>query len=319
MNALVTGGAGFIGSHLADRLLERDHRVVCVDNFLLGKKENLQAAVKNPKFALHNFDILEVEKLDKLFNSENFDIVFHLAANSDIRAGTKSTSLDLKLTFLTTYNVLECMRKHNVKKIVFTSSPAIYGYHKKPLQEDFTTRPESLYGAGKLASEAFIRAFAGLYEMQIWIFRLSNMVGERATHGLVFDLLKKMEAETKYLEVLGDGNQCKPYMYVQELMDCMFFVLENTDQQVNVFNVGPRDCTKVSEVVRILLEETGRQRQVIYTGGPRGWKGDICCYRYDTSKIESLGWKPKMNSTEAVRFAVDKMVQSLCQRMLQTT
>lgn len=307
MNVLVTGGAGFIGSHLVDKLLENGCKVVCVDNFILGKKENLQGPLKNPNFSLHNFDILEMDRLEELFSKESFDIVFHLAANSDIREGTKSTDRDLKLTFLTTYNVLECMRKHQVKKIVFTSTPAIYGYHDKPLREDSTMKPESLYGASKLASEAFIRAFSGLFGFQTWIFRLSNMVGERVTHGIILDFSKKIAKNAKELEVLGDGTQCKPYMYVQELIDCILFVIENSDEQVNVFNVGPKDCTRVSDIAKIFLEEKGVKRKVVYTGGPRGWNGDVHFYKYDPSKLEKLGWKPKMKSTEAVRFAVRKM------------
>lgn len=307
INSLVTGGAGFIGSHLVDRLLQENYQVVCVDNFILGKKENLREALKNPNFSLYNFDLLDMEKLNELFSKEKFHIVFHLAANSDIREGTKFTDKDLKLTFLTTYNVLECMRKHRVNKIVFTSSSGIYGYHNKPLKEESEMRPESLYGASKLASEAFIRAFSSLYDLQIWIFRLPNIVGERMTHGILFDFLRKIEKNPRELEVLGDGTQCKPYMYVLELIDCFLLVIENSDEQINVFNVGPKNCTKVTDIARILLNEMGEKLKIIYTGGSRGWKGDVPFYKYDSSKLEGLGWKPKMGSTEAVRFAIKKI------------
>jgi UDP-glucose 4-epimerase len=190
---LVTGGAGFIGSHLVDRLLANGYKVICVDNFLLGYEDHLKNALKSEHFELHNFDLLEMDKLDALFNEEKFDIVYHLAANSDIQAGIESTNRDLQLTFLLTYNVLECMRKHNVGKILFTSSPTIFGNHNVPLTEDLPMKPESLYGASKLASEAYIRGFSSLYNIQAWILRLSNMVGERTTHGILYDFINKVK------------------------------------------------------------------------------------------------------------------------------
>ena len=194
MKCLVTGGAGFIGSHLVDRLLEKGEEVVCVDNFLLGKKEHLENALKNENFELHNFDLLEIDKLDTLFKKENFDFVYHLAANSDIRAGIESTNRDLQLTFMVTYNVLECMRKYNVSKILFTSSPTIFGNHNVALTEDLSMKPESLYAASKLASEAYIWAFASLYDIRAWLLRLSNMVGERTTHGILYDFMNKIKS-----------------------------------------------------------------------------------------------------------------------------
>ena len=160
MKILVTGGAGFIGSHLVDRFLERNNRVVCVDNFILGRREHLKDAMENPNFSLHELDLLELDKLDELFNQENFDAVFHLAANSDIRAGTESTERDLKLTFMTSYHVLECMQRYDVKKILFASTGAIFGDREERLKEESVALPKSLYGASKLASEAFIYAFS---------------------------------------------------------------------------------------------------------------------------------------------------------------
>ncbi len=176
MKILVSGGAGFIGSHLVDRLLAKGDVVVCVDNFLLGKKKHLINAMKSNSFQLHKFDLLNLDKLDSLFKKEKFNMVFHLAANSDIKAGVESTKRDLQLTFLLTYNILECMRKYNVDKILFTSSPTIFGSHDLALTEDLPMKPESIYGASKLASEAYIRGFSSLYNIQGWILRLSNMV-----------------------------------------------------------------------------------------------------------------------------------------------
>lgn len=304
MKIMVTGGAGFIGSHLVDRLLEKGEEVVCVDNYLLGKEEHLASALENEKFQSHNFDLLDYEKLDALFKKEKFDMVFHLAANSDIRAGIESTRRDLELTFLLTYNVLECMHQHGVKKILFTSSPTVFGNHDVSLTEDLPMRPESLYGASKLASEAYIRAFSGLYGIQAWILRLSNMVGERITHGIIYDFMRKIKQNPDVLVVLGDGNQNKPYMYVHDLIDCMFFLLENSNQNVNDFNVGPKDGVKVSEIAEIFLDHFGEGHKLEYTGGKSGWKGDVPIYSHNSKKLNKLGWQPRHSSREAIEIAI---------------
>ena len=307
MNILVTGGAGFIGSHLVDRLLERGEKVVCVDNFLLGNKKHLSNALKNDNFKLFDFDLLQIQKLDDLFAREKFDFIYHLAANSDIQAGVKSTKRDLELTFLLTYNILECMRKYNVCKILFTSSPTVFGTHDVALNEDLPMRPESLYGASKLASEAFIRGFSSLYNIQAWVLRLSNMVGERATHGILFDFLKKVKENTEELIVLGDGNQNKPYMYVHELIDSMFFIISNAEEKFNSYNVGPKDGVSVSVIANLFLKYFGTGQNIKYTGGKIGWKGDVPYYSHDSKKLKILGWEPKLSSKEAVEEAIKKM------------
>jgi len=310
VTALVTGGAGFIGSHLVDHLLEAGYRVLCIDNFVLGKREHLEGAFKSPDFSLEEMDLLDFSSLDKLFSSKTIDIVFHLAANSDIREGTKSTDRDLQLTFMTTYNVLECMRRHQVSKIFFTSTPAIFGNHDEALSEHTSTRPESLYGASKLSAEAFIMAFSGLYDIQAWICRLSNIVGERSTHGIILDLLEKLKVDADELEVLGDGRQSKPYMYVSEIISAFMFILENSDEKLNVFNIGPRDSTSVAQIAEMVLEIAGDGQRIAYTGGSFGWKGDVPLYSYQPSKLEALGWPPPMSSTEAVLTAITRAVET---------
>jgi len=307
MNILVTGGAGFIGSHLVDRLLAKGEVVVCVDNLFLGKKQHLKDALKNENFKLCIFDLLDLNELDALFKKEKFDFVYHLAANSDIKAGIVSTNRDLQLTFLITYNILECMRKNNVGKILFTSSPTVFGIHNKSLTEDLPMKPESLYGASKLASEAYLRAFSSLYNIQTWILRLSNMVGERTTHGILFDFLEKVKNNSKELIVLGDGNQNKPYMYVQELIDIMFFIVENAQEQFNDFNVGPKDGVSVSVIAMLFLEKFGSGQKIKYTGGKTGWKGDIPFYSHNSIKLNTLGWEPALSSKDAVHKGINKM------------
>ena len=304
MKILVTGGAGFIGSHLVDRLLEKRQSVVCVDNLLLGRRDFLTNAMKNKNFTFYNFDLLDIDKLDKLFKEQQFDFIYHLAANSDIRAGVADTSTDLNLTFKLTYNILECMRVNKVNKILFTSSPTVFGDTDKPLTEDLPMKPESLYGASKLASEAYIRAFSSLYGFQSWMLRLSNMVGGRATHGILYDFVYKVQNNPNELIVLGDGKQCKPYMYVQELIDCIFFVVENATDQVNTFNVGPKDGARVSEIAKLFLKYFGKDHKIKYTGGKTGWKGDVPFYSHNSEKLNNLGWAPKLSSIEAVEKAV---------------
>jgi len=311
MNILVTGGAGFIGSHLVERILVKGESVVCVDNFLLGKKQHLKDALKNENFKLCIFDLLDLNELDALFKKEKFDFVYHLAANSDIQAGVESTNRDLQLTFLITYNILECMRKYNVGKILFTSSPTVFGIHDKSLTEDLPMKPESLYGASKLASEAYLRAFSSLYNIQTWILRLSNMVGERTTHGILFDFLEKIKNNSKELIVLGDGNQNKPYMYVHELIDSMFFIIKNAQERFNVFNVGPKDGVSVSVIAELFLEKFGSGQKIKYTGGKTGWKGDIPYYSHNSIKLNTLGWEPILSSKYAVRKAINKMREEL--------
>lgn len=305
---LVTGGAGFIGSHLIDRLLEEGNQVFCIDNFILGNLENLKKAKNNRFFKLYNADLLDLEVIDQIFNREDFDIVYHLAANSDVKEGALTTSRDLNLTFMTTYNVLECMKKYKVKKLIFTSTPAVFGNKSQALVEEMTANPESLYGASKLASEFFIKTFSNLYGINCWIVRLSNIVGERSTHGVIHDFLIKIDSNKNELNVLGDGNQSKPYMYVKDIVDAIIFIFKNAAERINVYNVGPKDSTKVSKIAEILLEEYGAKRKIVYGTNKFGWKGDVPYYTYNANKLQKLGWKTKYDSTEAVRVAIRNII-----------
>ena len=307
LKVLVTGAAGFIGSHLVDLLLGFGHQVVGIDDFTLGTLENLQDAQKYETFTFRELDMLDLDKLDALFQEFKFDLIFHLAANSDIREGTRSTNRDLELTFMTTYNTLECMRRNDVKRIMFASSPVVFGRHDGPLKEDLSIRPESLYAASKQSAESFIMAFSHLYDIQAWIIRLSNMVGERVTHGILYDFIRKLESNPHELEVLGDGRQCKPYMYVHDLIDSFIFIVENADEQLNIYNVGPKDCMLVSDIAEEVLRQKGKGQKIKYTGGQSGWKGDIPKYQYDASKLAELGWKPKYSSKDAVKLALERM------------
>ena len=310
MKILITGGAGFIGSHLIDLLIFKNYKLVAVDNLLLGRKENIIHLTDNKNFEFIKEDLLNINKLKKIFQENDFDVVFHLAANSDIKNSAKNPQIDLDNTFMTTWNILECCRLYSVNKFVFASSSAIYGNVKKDLIEDFGPLfPISYYGAGKLASEAFVSAYAYMNDIQAWIIRFPNVVGERATHGVIYDFIKKLKNTPKELEILGDGSQKKPYIYVKDLIEAMFFVYQKTKYRLNCYNVGVEDQTAVSEIAKIVCQEMGlRNVKLKYTGGSIGWKGDVPQYKYNLNKIHQLGWKAKYSSTEAVRIAIRRIL-----------
>lgn len=311
MKILVTGAAGFIGSHLVDELLEKENEIVAVDNLSLGRMSNLDNAVKNPKFKFFQFDILDKDKLFNLFETEKFDVVFHLAANSDIAKSHDNPGVDFDNTFLTTYNVLLAMKKFDVKKIVFASTSAIYGETTQKVVENYGPLfPASHYGASKLASEAFISSFCENYGIKAWIVRFPNVVGERATHGVIFDFINKLKKNPQELEVLGDGEQIKPYLYVKDLIGAILFVFENTNDKLNFYNIGVETRTKVKDIAKMVIDEMALSAQIKYTGGDRGWIGDVPEFNYNLDKIHALGWKAQISSDEAVRKSIKYILEN---------
>jgi len=308
--ALVTGGAGFIGSHLADLLISKGYKVIAIDNLSLGKVENIGHLLDNKNFEFIKEDLLNLDKIENIFGRYDFDVVFHLAANSDIQNSAKNPRIDLDNTFMTTWNTLECCRLSGVKQFVFASTSAIYGENSKELNEDFGPLfPVSYYGAGKLASEAFISSYSYMNDIQSWILRFPNVVGERTTHGVIHDFIAKLRNNPNELEILGNGKQAKPYIYVKDLVEAMLFVYHNSKDRFNYFNIGVEDQTEVDEIAKIVCEEMGLKNvQFKYTGGNIGWKGDVPRFRYDLSKIHALGWKASYSSTEAVRVSVRRIL-----------
>jgi len=303
---LVTGGAGFIGSHLCDRLLKEDCRVTALDDLSLGREEFLSRARENPDFQFIRGDILDSGLLDSVFREGNFDGVFHLAANSDIRAEGGETNRDLKLTFLTTFSVLDAMRRAGVKKIVFASSSAIYGPVSGKISEDHgPLNPASFYGAAKLAGEAFISAFVTHFRMQAWIFRFPNVVGSRLTHGVVHDFIGKLRRDPTGLFILGDGKQFKPYLHVDDLIEAVLLCFRRQQANYNRVNVGVPGGTTVQRIAEIIVEEMGLSGVSFeYSGGSAGWTGDVPRYQYDLNLITEMGWKANFTSEEAIRHAV---------------
>ena len=308
MKILVTGGAGFIGSHLGDRLLADGHFVVCADDLSLGRKSNIAHNLKNRKFIFVKTDVSNQKKLDAVFKKYKFDCVFHLAANSDIQAGGKCPDIDFNRTFLTTYTVLEAMRRHGVKKLVFASTSAVYGEADKPLREDGRVRPVSLYGAGKLSSEAWISAFCENFDMQAWVLRFPNVVGGRATHGVIFDFINKLRKDPSRLPILGNGKQQKPYLHVSDLVDGILYVFSHAKESYNCYNIAGRGTTTVAEIARLTVAALGLKTvRFEYTGSERGWKGDVPRFKYDLSQITKLGWKSSMDSTKVVERAAKEI------------
>jgi UDP-glucose 4-epimerase len=313
MNILVTGGAGFIGSHLIDYLIKDGHNVTCIDDLSLGKEKNVKEHIGQKNFRLVKIDILNKNILNEVFKENKFECVFHFAANSDISRGFKYINVDLEKTFMTTVNILECMKNNNVKKIVFASSSAIYGELNKVLREDTGPLfPISFYGAAKVSSEAYISVFCANYEIKAWIFRFPNVVGERATHGVVYDFINKLKKNPKELVILGDGKQNKPYIYVKDLVDGIIFAWKNSNNKINCFNLGVSSTITVTKIAKIVVEEMGLKNvKFVYTGGARGWAGDVPKYKFDFSKIKKLGWKANLETSEdaireAVRCELDK-------------
>ncbi len=311
MKILVTGGAGFIGSHLTDKLLELGEEVLVSDNLSLGSLDNLKEAQKNKNFQFIKCDLCNYDEIYKIFKENRIKTVFHFAANSDISASVKNPETDLNNTFQTTYNVLKAMKDFNVKKIIFASTSAIYGEANEPLTENYGPLfPVSHYGASKLASEAFISSFASAYGIQAYITRFPNVVGERATHGVIPDFVKKLKNNPDKLSVLGDGEQNKPYLYIADLINAIFFILENANEKINVYNIGVNSQTKVKTIAEAVINEINPSAKIEYTGGKRGWIGDVPEFIYNTDKINNLGWKAKMTSDEAVKTAIKKILEA---------
>ena len=312
MHLLVTGGAGFIGSHVCERLLEEGHTVVAVDDLSLGDGSNVAGLAALDSFTLVVADASDVSVMRELFTTQHFDGVYHFAANSDIARSHADPGIDFQNTLQTTYAVLEGMRQSETRRLVFASTSAIYGEAAGQLREDHgPLLPISHYGAAKLASEGFISSYGENYGIQSWMPRFPNVVGDRATHGAVYDFVRKLRKDNRRLEVLGNGEQVKPYLHVSDLLDAIFLAQEKLDAKVNYFNVaGSTRCT-VKRMAEIVVEESGFQAEIVFTGGDRGWIGDVPSVEYDTAKIASLGWAPRLDSEAAVRASARWMFDHL--------
>lgn len=304
---IVTGCAGFIGSSLVDCLLADGHFVTGIDNFSTGQRRYLEGALSNPRFKLIDGDLLHLDGINQWFSGGM--IVFHLAANADVRFGTENPRRDLEQNTIATYNVLEAMRANGIKRIAFSSTGSVYGEAEvipTPENAPFPIQT-SLYGASKLACEGLIAAYCEGFGFQSWIFRFVSILGERYTHGHIFDFYKKLKADPTRLEVLGNGRQRKSYLYIQDCLDAMLTAVEKAENKVNIFNLGVDGYCEVNDSIGWICEELGVSPKLEYTGGERGWIGDNPFIHLETRKIQSLGWKPRLS----IREGVIKTVQYL--------
>jgi UDP-glucose 4-epimerase len=311
MKIFVTGGAGFIGSHLVDILIKKGHTITTYDNLSSGKKEYIEHHNNNKSFRFVKADLLDKDRVVE--EIQNHEVIFHIAANPHVRLGETQTDLDLKYETIATYNVLEAMRTHDIKQIVFSSSSVVYGETTVPaLPEAYgPLLPISLYGAGKLASEGLISAFCGTFDFQAWMFRFANVVGIHGTHGVIVDFINKLRKNPNSLEILGDGKQCKPYLHVTDCVNGILFGFEHAQEQMNLYNLGCDTNTTVTRIAELVVEEMNLENvSFTYTGGKRGWKGDVPRFQLDITKMKHLGWTPSYSSDEAVRQAIRELLDT---------
>jgi UDP-glucose 4-epimerase len=300
MNFFVTGGAGFIGSHLLDRLLKGGHAVTAYDNFSTGQECFLEQAFQSSIFKLIRGDTLDLDCLTQAMDGAEF--VFHLAANADVRFGLEHPRKDLEQNIIATFNVLEAMRTNGIRRVGFTSTGSIYG------EPDIFPTPEtapfpiqtSLYGVSKLAGEGLIQAYCEGFGFQGYIFRFVSILGERYSHGHVFDFYKSLRANPHELQVLGDGHQRKSYLYVKDCLDAILLAIQKSQEKVNIFNLGTDEYCEVNDSIRWITNHLGLTPKLFYTGGKRGWVGDSPFIFLDCRKIHALGWAPKLSIRDGV-------------------
>ena len=309
MNVFITGGAGFVGSHMAHRMAADGHRVTAYDNLSLGRRAFLADLIDAGTCTLVEADLLDRDRLADAM--AGYDLIVHLAANSDIPRGVADPQVDLEQGVVATFNVLEAMRSHGLTRLLFASSSVVYGEAETiPTPEDYgPLLPISYYGASKLAGEGLVTAYGHNAGIRPWIYRFGNIVGPHATHGVILDFVHKLQSDPTRLEVLGDGRQAKPYLHVTDCVDGMLFGFEQADAPVNLFNLAVDDALDVASIADIVVEAMGLSDVAIeYTGGDRGWPGDVPRVGLDPGRMADLGWTASMTSREAVERAAREIV-----------
>lgn len=297
---IVTGCAGFIGSNLVDRLLANGFFVVGIDNFSTGQLRFLDKSLKHPNFQFFEINLLDLEKLKLSFSGGS--AIFHFAANADVRYGIDYPRQDLEQNIIATHNVLEAMRLNDIKKIIFSSTGSVYGealVFPTPEQAPFPIQT-SLYGASKVAGEGLISAYCEGFGFQSWIFRFVSILGERYTHGHIYDFYQSLKTDPTRLFVLGNGRQRKSYLYIQDCIDAILLAFDKATDKVNIYNLGVDDYCEVNESIAWICDELGVKPILEYSGGDRGWIGDNPFIFLDTKKIHSLGWKSKHSIKDGV-------------------
>lgn len=301
MKAFVTGGAGFIASHIVDRLLSGGHEATVFDNLCTGFSANLEHHAGSDRFAFHRGDVLDLEDLKARMRGH--DTLFHFQAHADVRGGISNTRTDFEQNVTGTWNALEAARLSGIKTILFSSSATVYGEPSVfPTPEDFPLIQTSLYGASKLAGEAMLHAYAEYFGMRTVLFRFVSWIGPRYSHGVVFDFVNKLRKNPEKLEVLGDGNQRKSYLDVRDGVSGIFCALDRFQGNKGIFNLGHDDCLNVLDLARIVISEMGLENvEIVPSGGIRGWVGDSPFVHLDTARIKALGWRPSLSIEEGIR------------------
>jgi UDP-glucose 4-epimerase len=313
MRFFVTGGAGFLGSNLVDTILERDLGSVTVfDNFLTGKSEYLRRWLNSSELTIVEGDVGDFDALVDAIR--NHDVVFHFAANSDIARAATDPLVDFDNGTKLTQTLLEAMRSAKVERVLFSSGSGVYGeIPPRPIPEDYTPMiPISTYGASKLASEALISAYCHMFDLTGTVFRFANVVGPHMTHGVTHDFIRRLHADSSRLQIMGDGNQSKPYIYVADVVAAILLLVSRQRDGYQYYNVGSEDHLLVSEIADIVIGEMGLKNvKYEYSGGARGWRADVPIYRLDTKKIRGLGWKNEKNSREAVTVSARSLLAEI--------
>jgi len=311
--ALVTGGAGFIGSHLVDRLVADGWRVRVVDNLNSGRLENLAQHRGDPGVDIIVGDLKDPETC--LRAVEGVDAVFHFAANPEVRVSTTDPEIHFRENVVATFNLLEAMRRKGVRELVFASSSSVYGEPENiPVDEDAPVRPVSVYGASKAACESLIHAYSKLYGIRAVVLRYANVVGPRLRHGVIYDLLMKLKKDRTRLEVLGDGTQIRSYIYINDAVNATMISYEKAEEDFSMFNVASEDWITVRDVVQIILKGLGLESiEVVYRPVLHGvgWPGDVKRIALRIDRLKALGFKPAMNSREAVAETVRVLIKEL--------
>jgi UDP-glucose 4-epimerase len=306
MNIVVSGGAGFIGSTLVDRLLSSGNAVTVIDNLSGGDRSFLAHHRDSPRFRLVELDVRQTNRLIAAMGAD-VDLVFHLAANADIARGVEDPTLDFEHSIVATFSMLQAMRHHGIKRLLYTSGSGVYGdlgltYVSEshgPLE------PVSMYGASKLAAEGLVSAFIHLYDMQAWILRPANIIGPRATHGVVFDFMKRLKKDPTQLRILGDGKQSKAYLHVDDVIDAFLLVQRKAKGQVNFFNLSSTSFITVNRIADLVIRGMRLSKvKRTHTAGKIGWKGDVPVIRLRNTRIAKLGWRPKYDSAGAVKATI---------------
>ncbi len=304
MKVLITGGAGFIGSHIVDHLIERGDDVIVYDNFCTGQEVFIKHHFDNPNFTLIKEDVLNFNALKKAMEGTEF--VFHIAGHADVKGGYTNHNIDIEQNFQATRNVLEAMHQLKIKNIAFSSTSSVYGDATiHPTPENYPFEPTSLYGAAKANSENYIYTYAHYYNWNAYVFRFVSWIGERYTHGCIFDFMKKLKKDPTHLHMLSDGTPKKSSLYVKDGVNAIFTIIEKSPEKINIYNLGHEEITTVKGIADIVCDELGLKNvEYSFEGGEEGWIGDNKFVHLSIEKLKELGWKTTLSIEEGIRKTV---------------